>query len=278
VLPSPYGQPSGYPGVARYPGAPPDGSAPGGKRKRGWLPWAIGGAAVVVIGGIVAGLLLSGGSKKAAASGSTGGKGGSAGASAGGSAIPAPLVFAGTPTAVTGRLSDPTSGLSWAKLGSPWTPLPSAVLSVGDWKAGQQLVTDTFKITGGRTSNWTASIDAGVPGSDVQVPYKGPSTLKQYAVGVVNNVILTKEYPPGTAAAGNVSQPLTVSGHPGWIVNFNAHFKQAGVKATQDTDVVVVVDTGKAPRPSVFFISVPNDANQLLPDITAELRSLRVGP
>jgi hypothetical protein len=49
------------------------------------------------------------------------------------------------------------------------------------------------------------------------------------------------------------------------------------VRVTSDTDVLAVIDTGSAaPPPAVFAVSVPNDAKQLLPDITTELRSLRV--
>ena len=49
-----------------------------------------------------------------------------------------------------------------------------------------------------------------------------------------------------------------------------------GVRATQDTDVAVLVDTGTGPSPAVFVVSVPSDVNDLLPDITVELRSLKV--
>ncbi|HEY2576709.1 MAG TPA: hypothetical protein VGI74_10425 [Streptosporangiaceae bacterium] len=225
-------------------------------------------AGVVVVlagGGITAGFLLTGGSSPAA-SGTSG--------SSGGVLVPKALTFSGSPSAVTGRAS--ADGLSWDKLGGPWTPVPSSLFAQGDFAAGQQVISDKFT-QNGKASDWTADVLAGRPGSDVGVSYTGPSQLKQYAAGVVDNVLLAKEYPAGTSAPGIASQSVTVSGRPGWLIGFTPHFSVTGVKATHDTDVVVVVDTGQAAVPSVFFMSIPDDVSSLLPNVTAELHSLQAG-
>jgi len=96
------------------------------------------------------------------------------------------------------------------------------------------------------------------------------------AASFVNNVI-PKEYFAGSTAVPQASHAATVDGHPGWLIQFAVRYHLQGVKASQDTDVVLVVDTGKGNSPAVFVAAVPNDASHLLPDITAELQSLRIG-
>ncbi|HLX47307.1 MAG TPA: hypothetical protein VKS82_03135 [Streptosporangiaceae bacterium] len=254
----------GYPGAPGYPAAPPRQALPG-KRGRKWLPWVAAGVVVgIAAGGIAAGFLLTGGSSPAASGGSGDGV-----------LLPKSLTFSGSPSPVTGRTS--ADGLSWDKLGGPWTPVPTSLFAQGDFAAGQQVISDKFT-QNGKTADWTADVLAGRPGSDVGVSYTGPSQLRQYAVGVVDNVILAKEYPAGTSAPGIASQSVTIGGRPGWLIGFTPHFSVAGVKATHDTDVVVVVDTGHAAVPSVFFMSIPSDVSSLLPNITAELHSLQVSP
>lgn len=171
---------------------------------------------------------------------------------------------------MTGRVTDGKAALSWAKFGKPWA---LASPKGGDFSKSLTLVTAKFTYQG-KPAQWAATVASGVVGSDAEFRYSGPVTLPAAAQSYINNVI-PKEYFPGSFPTVQRSHQVTVGGHPGWMVQFAVNYHLQGLDATKDTDVVVVVDTGKS-VPSVFVVAIPNDANNLLPDITAELNSLRV--
>jgi hypothetical protein len=241
------------------------GSGGGGGKK--W--WLIGGVvAAVVVAAVAVPLALIGG-KSSSAHGKSGQS--PSAPSAGRSPTSAFPVFPGKASPVTGRVTDAKAGLSWSRLGKPWV-LDSKVAV--DIDKGMKSITSTFKSQGKKVS-WAAVVASGVVGPDAKFHYGGPATLEGAALGYVNNV-LPKDYVSDSSPALESSHRVTVSGRPGWLMQLAIRYHVPGLDATEDTDVVVVVDTGRS-VPSVFVLAIPNDANNLLPDITAELNSLRVG-
>ena len=182
--------------------------------------------------------------------------------------------FPGAPSAVTGRVTDSDAGVSWDRLGDPWTLEPQK--TGGDFNNNLFFITDRYTGTNGETGTWSANVLSGVLGPDSKASYAGPRSLKEAANAFITNVIMAKEYFPGSTRQDFTSHSLTVSGRRAWLLGFRVNYRVKGVRATQDTDVAVLVDTGTGPSPAVFVVSVPNDVNDLLPDITAELRSLQV--
>lgn len=182
--------------------------------------------------------------------------------------------FTGVASAVVGRVTDTGAGISWAKLGTPWTLETFA--AGGDFNNNLYVITDKFTGPGGKAAAWTANVLSGVLGPDSKAHYSGPGSLRGATAAFVRNVIMPKQYFPGSVRKNFVSRAIVISGRHAWMVGFTVSYHVPGLKATMDTDVAVLVDTGLGPSPAVFAMSVPNDVNRLLPDITTELRSLRV--
>ena len=58
-----------------------------------------------------------------------------------------------------------------------------------------------------------------------------------------------------------LSQPVSVSGHAGWEIEYQLTYTNAaaqGATWTSEEGAVVVADTGTGNTPVVFFASVPN--------------------
>lgn len=234
-------------------------------------PWLIAGAmAAAMISGVAwAGLLNDGGEPRPAAARALPATAGMPPSRS----VAAFPQFAGTPSAVAGRVTDTGAGISWAKLGKPWNL--ETLKSGGDFNNNLYVITDKFTFPGGKAANWTANVLSGVLRPDAKAHYTGPASLHAATTAFVGNVIMQKQYFPGSIRRNFVSRPIAISGHRAWMLGFTVSYHVPGVKATKDTDVAVLVDTGLGP-PAVFAVSVPNDVNSLLPDITTELRSLRV--
>ena len=182
--------------------------------------------------------------------------------------------YPGTPSALVGRVTDSDAGISWAKFGKPWILEPPK--TGGDFNNNLYVISDRFNDANGKPDTWSANVLSGVLGPDSKANYTGPGSLQQAANAFVSNVIVPKEYFPGSTRQDFTSHALKISGRQAWLLGFKVNYRVRGVRATQDTDVAVLVDTGTEPSPAIFVVSVPNDVTGLLPDITAELRSLQV--
>jgi len=62
------------------------------------------------------------------------------------------------------------------------------------------------------------------------------------------------------------NEALTVSGHPGWIVEFEMDFTAQSTakhwKWKKERGAFVLVDRGQGVRPSLLYISVPDNLDQ----------------
>ncbi|HEX4256021.1 MAG TPA: DUF2510 domain-containing protein [Streptosporangiaceae bacterium] len=164
-------------------------------------------------------------------------------------------------TATTGTpVSDAASGLSYALLAAPWQPgcpgtMNNAVFS---WSAGENAVAGTVPAAGG--SPWYASACSGL--LPQQYAYTGVQDLPQTAMNLVN--AFDPAYFSGLPHVRSTTEnnPLQVSGHAGWIVEFGMTYQTAasqGLAWQSQLGAVVVVDRGTGQPPAVLYVTVPNN-------------------
>ncbi|HWG14177.1 MAG TPA: DUF2510 domain-containing protein [Streptosporangiaceae bacterium] len=164
-------------------------------------------------------------------------------------------------TATTGTpVSDTASGLSYALLGAPWQPGCPGTMnnSVFTWSAGENAVAGTVPAAGG--APWYASACSGLLGQ--QYAYTGVADLPQTAMNLVG--AFDPAYFNGLPHVRSTveNNPLQVSGHPGWIVEFGMTYQTAasqGLAWQSQVGAVVVVDRGTGQPPAVMYVTVPNN-------------------
>ena len=94
-----------------------------------------------------------------------------------------------------------------------------------------------------------------------QYNYTGASDLENTATNVASTLENAYYAALTNTAAPVLSQPVSVSGHPGWEIEYQLTYTNAaaqGATWTTEEGAVVVVDTGTGNTPVVFFASVPN--------------------
>jgi hypothetical protein len=193
-------------------------------------------------------------------------------ASASGPAQAGPEQAVSPANQVTGVVTDTAARLSWSKLGGAWVLRPQK--PGGDFTEFMALTTASFTHQG-KSVPWAATVASGVLGGDAKFAYTGPASLPQAATAFINNVVLPKEYFPGSKLAVRSKSTLTVDGSPAYLVRFTVGYQYPGLSSTQDSDLIVLVATGSGP-PSVFQVGIPNNTGTLIADLTLELNSLRV--
>ncbi len=175
-------------------------------------------------------------------------------ASASPPSTPSTVPTTGTP------VSDPASGLSYASLAAPWQAgcpgsMNNAVFS---WTAGENAVAGTLASAGG--APWYASACSGLLGQ--QYPYTGVADLPQTAMNLAG--AFDGAYFGALAHVRSTQQnnPLQVSGHPAWIVEFLMTYPAAasqGLAWQTQLGAVVVVDRGAGQPPAVMYVTVPDN-------------------
>ena len=163
-----------------------------------------------------------------------------------------------TPASV---LSDGQSGLSYAQLATPWTPVcPSDLNSAFAWTAGESAVAG--QINGGQTTWYGEGCSGPLP---AQYNYSTVRDLENTATNVAQTLENAYYNALNHTIAPMLSQPVTVSGHPGWEMEYLVNYTNAaaqGATWTTEEGAVVVADTGTGNTPVVFFTSVPNTLGQ----------------
>jgi hypothetical protein len=153
-------------------------------------------------------------------------------------------------------LSDGQSGLSYAQLATPWQPVcPSDLNSAFGWTAGESAVAEQFN--GGQATWYGEACSGPLP---TQYNYTGAPDLDNTATNVAQT--LENAYYNGLSHSiqPELSQPVTVSGHPGWEIEYLVNYTDAaaqGANSSTEEGAVVVADTGTGNTPVVFFTSVP---------------------
>ena len=176
-------------------------------------------------------------------------------------ATPTPASTAPSTTATTGTpVADAASGLSYALLAAPWQPGCPGTLSnaVFAWSAGENAVAGTIASAGG--APWYASACSGLLGQ--QYAYTSTADLPQTAMNLVGafDSAYFGSLPHVRSTVEN--NPLQVSGHAGWVVEFQMTYQNAaaqGLAWQTQMGAVVVVDRGAGQPPAVLYVTVPNN-------------------
>jgi hypothetical protein len=158
-------------------------------------------------------------------------------------------------------LSDGQSGLSYSQLATPWQPIcPSDLSSAFSWTAGESATAG--QINGGQTTWYGEACSGPLP---AQYNYSGVPDLENTATNVAQTLENAYYNALNHTTQPELSQPITVSGHPGWEIEYLVNYTSAaaqGATWTTEEGAVVVTDTGTGNTPVVFFTSVPDNLGE----------------
>jgi hypothetical protein len=175
-------------------------------------------------------------------------------ASASPPSTPSTVPTTGTP------VTDATSGLSYASLSTPWQAgCPGSMNNaVFTWTAGENAVAGPLASAGG--APWYASACSGLLGQ--QYPYTGVAALPQTAMNLVGAFDSAYFSTLPHVRSTQQNNPLQVSGHPAWLVEFLMTYPTAasqGLAWQTQLGAVVVVDRGAGQPPAVMYVTVPDN-------------------
>ncbi|MBB6475501.1 DUF2510 domain-containing protein [Sphaerisporangium rubeum] len=279
-------QPWGGGGTTQLPS--PHFGAPPPPKKRSPLPWVLGGGAVVIllVVALVIGLSLVNNGTPTAGTGATPEP----------SDIetlepldpqvtppleqdpsPAPSASDSLPAELAkpdgDKIKDPRSGLefyypggsftvpSWADVNGNGPADPRFPRWTGGYQAPSQENYD------GQGNDWLGTVLSGrLPDA---FEYSGPADLRK----TTGELLLAYEpvfYSPPHKRKGLKDEAIDVSGKKGWVLRFRMDFteeaKKAGWKWKTEEGAFVVVDQGPGQRPSMLYVSVPDNLDTSLID------------
>jgi hypothetical protein len=175
---------------------------------------------------------------------------------------------------VTGTVTDATAGLSYDRLGGPWTSAGSGWLRPDLFSGGQVAVVQSpFE----QYESFNATSLSGVPRSAESAGYTGAQDLPAVARRVTGR-ILAEHFAMAKTQTTLSSGARTVDGHQAWLERFRLDFTEArsrGWKFTADTVAILVVDRGDR-RLGELWVSVP-DTFPGQGDVDQVLGSVKVG-
>jgi hypothetical protein len=175
-------------------------------------------------------------------------------ASASPSSAPSATATTGTP------VTDTTSGLSYAMFSAPWasgcpSPMSNATFT---WTGGESAVAGT--VPPGSNTPWYGSACSGLLGQ--QYAYTGVADLPQTAMNLVSAFDPTYFSGLPHVRSTQENDPLQVSGHAAWVVEFLMTYPTAasqGLPWRTQLGAVVVVDRGAGQPPAVLYVTVPDN-------------------
>jgi hypothetical protein len=253
---------------------PPYGQTPAHPAGRNMLPWLLAGGAglVAVVVAIVAVVFIlrddgGDGPGPTASPSATA----SASASASTSASATAQV---TRSAVIGTVTDGKAGISYDRLGPPWTPADSSWLRTDLFSGGQvSVVQEPFE----QYDSFNATSLSGVPRAAESAGYTGPQNLSTVGRNVTARIV-HEHFDLAANRTAIFSGARTVDGHQAWLERFRLDFTAAKTrhwKFSADTVAILVVDLGNR-RLGELWLSVPDTfANQ--GDLDQVLDSVKVG-
>jgi hypothetical protein len=178
------------------------------------------------------------------------------------SPAPSPSATASPSPASTAMssLTDSTSGLTYGQLPAPWVPgCPGSLNTpVFTWAAGESAVAG--QVNNGQTTWYGAACSGQLP---AQYGYHSTADLENVTNSLVNafNGAYYQVLPHNFQDVQ--SQPVAVSGHPGWEIKFlQTYTSPQGMSWTNELGAVVVADPGNGAPPAVFYVSVPGNLNE----------------
>jgi hypothetical protein len=176
-------------------------------------------------------------------------------------------VFPGAGSGMAGRITDRTSGISYARLRAPWRQLTSRLSA--EHSSGQEVDSKVKDYK----HFWYAAVYVGP--LDPKLVVAGPQRLRAAAELIGQDFVRTL-YSSDGRRKDLAGAALTVDRHAGWITAFRmTHTPDTGRLQKSQTEVVVALDTGRR-EPAIVEITIPGNQPRLLPDINRVVRSLRV--
>jgi hypothetical protein len=253
---------------------PPYGQVPVRPAGRNALPWLLAGGAglVAVVVAIVAVVFIlrdeDGGGSGPMASPTS-----SSASAASPSATPTPTAPV-TRSAVIGTVTDAKAGISYDRLGPPWTPADSDWLRTDLFSGGQvSVVQAPFE----QYESFNATSLSGVPRAAESAGYTGPQNLPAVGRSVTARIV-HEHFDLAADRTTIFSGARTVDGHQAWLERFRLDFTAAKTrhwKFSADTVAIMVVDLGNR-HLGELWLSLPDTfANQ--GDLDQVLDSVKVG-
>ncbi|GAA4596251.1 hypothetical protein GCM10023194_67970 [Planotetraspora phitsanulokensis] len=173
--------------------------------------------------------------------------------------------YGGTGSPVVRRVTDPDAHLSYAELGGAWNDSRRTDPQLDGFSRQQSFDTEP---------KWQALIASGAVDGDLMDQATGRDRLRVLTSAVQDSRQIYN-FDESVRGRDIASQPIKVSGRPGWVIVREMHFDKPGVQAKMDLSAVIVVDTGRV-RPSYLWVDLPESHKKLWPDINTMISSLRV--
>ncbi|HEU5159581.1 MAG TPA: DUF2510 domain-containing protein [Streptosporangiaceae bacterium] len=247
---------------------------PPAKTRNGVPPWVIGGVGLfvtIVVAAVVVFVLRGGDSGDGGVAAPPPRAPSAIPSSAPSTSGPEASAVPATRSAVTGRITDLKLGISYARLGSPWTPASGGWLRPDYFSAGQvSVVQAPFE----QYESFNATSLSGSLRPDETVGYADPRNLSVPGRRVTQR-ILREHFNLANRRTTISSGPYQVGGRQGWLERFRLEFTDAAArdwKFSADTVAVLVLDLGDR-RLGLLWISVPDtfpnqgDVDQVLASV-----------
>lgn len=177
-------------------------------------------------------------------------------------------------------LTDSTSGLSYGQLPAPWVNgCPSSLNStpqVFSWSAGESATAGQVSPPGASPTTWYGEACSGqLP---AQYGYHSTADLANVTNSLANAFNAAYYTALPHSFEQSASQPVTISGHPGWEIRFTETYTSPapGMTWKDEAAAVVVTDPQNGSAPSVFYASVPSNLNE--GNVDTLLTSLQLTP
>jgi hypothetical protein len=159
------------------------------------------------------------------------------------------------------RTVDDRSGISYKAYSGPWLPW-SEVWTKGtlhvSYRTGQYFITESYTDILGQRRQYLASVLSGA----VPAAVNDAMTLDLQCTGRQVAADVRAEYYPQPNTMEMIrDQQTTLGGRPAWVSIFRLHFKESGLRATDELVGVVLIDVGR-PEAAILYVSIPGTHRQ----------------
>lgn len=182
------------------------------------------------------------------------------------SAPPSPSASPSPTTPSLNPFTDSATGLSYGLLPAPWSnSCPASVNStpqVFGWSAGESATAGQVSPPGAAPAPWYGEACSGpLP---AQYGYHTTADLANVTNALANAFNAAYYTALPHSFQQTASQPVSVSGHPGWEIRYTETYTSPtpGMTWNNEAAAVVVTDPQNGAAPSVFFVSVPTNLDE----------------
>ncbi|MFD1541999.1 hypothetical protein [Nonomuraea guangzhouensis] len=175
-------------------------------------------------------------------------------------AVPKNLAYpqqAGTATVTIGTISDLATGISYPRLGLPWTAKSFAPFAIAQ-RVGKVAVPHTVIAS------------AMLPGATPKTKPAKTADYRDLAVRAVNWSLRT-QYPAGATLAWTGSQKVPVG--KGWMLGYKVTYTVSGKQKTSQA-IVSIHEVAKT-KPAMLFASIPQSGKSHYRDLNTIVQGVR---